>query len=108
HPETVLSDSNLDWGQDLYRLADEVRARGIDTLHLAYFGSADPAAAGVVNAHTLPPHQHTTGWIALRQTYLAGIWSDTGYVWLRAYTPVARVGRSMRLYRLPAAPYAAR
>jgi hypothetical protein len=108
HPEQVLSDSNLDWGQDLYRLAGEVRSRGIDTLHLAYFGSADPAAAGVANARSLAPHQRATGWIAVSETYLAGIWSDTGYVWLRQYAPVARVGRSMRLYRLSPAPYATR
>src|SRR5262249_34765243 len=57
HPERVLSDSNLDWGQDLYRLADEVRARGIDTLHLAYFGSAGPAAAGAPKPPPRPPHR---------------------------------------------------
>jgi hypothetical protein len=101
HPEHVLSDSNLDWGQDLYRLAAEIRERRIASIRLAYFGSADPAAAGVVNATPLGHNERASGWIAVSETYLAGVWSDRGYVWLRAYVPVARVGRSMRLYWFP-------
>jgi 4-amino-4-deoxy-L-arabinose transferase-like glycosyltransferase len=101
HPEAVLSDSNLDWGQDLFRLAAMQHERGIDSLRLAYFGSADPAAAGVRGARPLAHNEHATGWIAVSETYLAGAWADTGYVWLRPYQPVARVGRSMRLYWLP-------
>ena len=100
HPERVLSDSNLDWGQDLYRLADEMRRRGIDSIALAYFGSANPAAAGVRGARPLAHNERVTGWIAVSETYLAGAWSDTGYVWLRDVAPVSRIGRSMRLYFL--------
>ena len=41
HPEHILVDSNLDWGQDLYRLRDTIAARGIrDTVRVAYFGTA--------------------------------------------------------------------
>jgi hypothetical protein len=38
-PERVLVDSNLDWGQDLYRLADTVLTRNIDSIRVHYFGS---------------------------------------------------------------------
>ena len=41
-----LLDSNLDWGQDLKRLAAWQRAHG-GGLSLAYFGSADPRAYGL-------------------------------------------------------------
>ena len=46
----LLVDSNLDWGQDLKRLA-RVAARRIRTpgLKLSYFGSADPAYYGIVS-----------------------------------------------------------
>lgn len=37
-------DSNIDWGQDLKRLAAYSRARGNEPIKLAYFGSADPTA----------------------------------------------------------------
>lgn len=38
-----VSDSNIDWGQDLKRLSEFVEQRGITLVHLDYFGAADPA-----------------------------------------------------------------
>jgi hypothetical protein len=40
----VLSDSNVDWGLDLERLGDELRARGVMDPTVAYFGGDDVAA----------------------------------------------------------------
>jgi hypothetical protein len=40
--EEWAGDSNLDWGQDLKRLAQFVDPRGIQRIHLDYFGSAVP------------------------------------------------------------------
>ena len=100
-PERVLVDSNLDWGQDLYRLADTVRARGIDSVRVHYFGSTNLRAVGLPNARHLARHERTTGWIAASETFLAGIWSDTALAWLARRTPVARIGPSMRLYYIP-------
>ncbi|MEP6729431.1 MAG: phospholipid carrier-dependent glycosyltransferase [bacterium] len=98
HPERVLVDSNLDWGQDLYRLADTVRARKIDSLHAHYFGSASFSAVGLTNVRRLSRDERATGWIAASETFLAGVWSDTSLQWLARRTPVAHIGRSMRLY----------
>ncbi|ANM29519.1 hypothetical protein ABI59_07885 [Acidobacteria bacterium Mor1] len=42
-----LLDSNLDWGQDLGRLKQEMDSRGIERVYLLYFGTADPAAYGI-------------------------------------------------------------
>jgi 4-amino-4-deoxy-L-arabinose transferase-like glycosyltransferase len=43
----VLVDSNLDWGQDLKRLAGWLREHPAPGLKLSYFGSADPAYYGI-------------------------------------------------------------
>jgi len=102
HPENVLVDSNLDWGQDLYRLRDTIVARGItDTVRVAYFGTADLTAAGVPRARLLGLHERATGWIAASETYLAGEWVGRAYMWLLEYPEVARIGPSMRLWYIP-------
>ena len=100
-PERVLVDSNLDWGQDLYRLADTVRARGIDSIRVHYFGSSQLSSVGLTNARRLARDERTTGWVAASETFLAGVWSDTSLRWLARRTPVARIGPSMRLYYIP-------
>ncbi|MDB4873729.1 MAG: hypothetical protein JWM41_175 [Gemmatimonadetes bacterium] len=106
-PERVLVDSNLDWGQDLYRLRDTIAARGItDTVLVAYFGTADLDAAGLPRARVLGLHERATGWIAASETFLAGEWVGPAYGWLLAYRPVARIGPSMRLWYIPPAPRA--
>ncbi|MFL5616787.1 MAG: phospholipid carrier-dependent glycosyltransferase [Gemmatimonadaceae bacterium] len=101
HPERVLVDSNLDWGQDLYRLADTVRARGIDSIRVHYFGSSQLSSVGLTNARRLARDERTTGWVAASETFLAGVWSDTSLRWLARRAPVARIGPSMRLYYIP-------
>jgi hypothetical protein len=102
HPENVLVDSNLDWGQDLYRLRDTIRARGIrDSVRVAYFGTANLTAAGVPNARELGLRERASGWIAASETYLAGEWVGRAYAWLLDYEPVARIGPSMRLWHIP-------
>jgi hypothetical protein len=101
-PERVLVDSNLDWGQDLYRLRDTIVARGIrDSVLVAYFGTADLAAAGVPNARQLGLHERSSGWIAASETYLAGEWVGGAYAWLLEYPVSARIGPSMRLWYIP-------
>jgi hypothetical protein len=100
-PERVLVDSNLDWGQDLYRLADTVRARRIDSIRVHYFGSSQLSSVGLTNARRLARDERTTGWVAASETFLAGVWSDTSLHWLARRRPVARIGPSMRLYYIP-------
>lgn len=103
HPERILVDSNLDWGQDLYRLRDTIAARGItDTVRVAYFGTTELTAAGLPRARVLGLHERATGWIAASETYLAGEWVGGAYAWLLDYPTVARIGPSMRLWYIPA------
>src|SRR5262249_41917672 len=42
-----LIDSNLDWGQDLIRLSEYMRRRGLESVHLGYFGRVDPRVYGI-------------------------------------------------------------
>jgi 4-amino-4-deoxy-L-arabinose transferase-like glycosyltransferase len=51
-----LVDSNVDWGQDLARLANWQRVNGVATVELARFGTAPPAFYGVT-ARELPSTQ---------------------------------------------------
>lgn len=97
-PEHVLVDSNLDWGQDLYRLRDVARELRMDSLRVHYFGSAEFSAVGLQRARRLRPNERTTGWVAASETFYAGVWADSALHWLHAFQPVARVGRSIRLY----------
>lgn len=43
----IVNDSNVDWGQGLIALRDEMHARGIARVHLLYHGTTDPAVYGI-------------------------------------------------------------
>lgn len=104
HPERILVDSDLDWGQDLLRLVEELRARHVERVAIAYNGSADLSRHGLPAFRPLAPHQPTTGWIAISEMRLKigeGRPPYDEFAWLEAYEPVARVGRSIRLYHVP-------
>lgn len=53
-----LLDSNIDWGQDLPRLKAWMEASGTPEIHLAYFGTADPAAYGIRYRKTYMAHDY--------------------------------------------------
>ena len=98
HPEAILVDSDLDWGQDLHRLATELNRAGILDPGIAYFGTASIPESGILSYHRLPPDQYESGWVAISQTLLK---THIGYAWLSAYKPERIVGRSIALYHLP-------
>ncbi|HEX6086173.1 MAG TPA: hypothetical protein VF266_16695 [Thermoanaerobaculia bacterium] len=95
HPERIAADSNLDWGQDLLRLAAEMKD---EPLHLSYFGSAEWQRF-LPHARPLPP-RYTRGWVAVSEMiYLRQ--RDQELAWLTRFEPERRVGKSIRLYRIP-------
>jgi hypothetical protein len=124
HAARLLTDSDLDWGQDLYALRDELRERHASELWIAYFGKADLCRHGLPPARWLAPGHRVTGWVALSEMQRVGLlvpqfegespcdrrrlaWREgvgDGYAWLDAYEPVARVGRSIRLYYIARRP----
>lgn len=95
--EPVLLDSDLDWGQDLNRLADTLRARRIPAVAIGYWGTADPERHGLPPVRRLAPGVPTTGWIAVSRYPLL---SGTDYQWLRDRQPAALIGTSMLLFHV--------
>jgi hypothetical protein len=115
-----LSDSNVDWGQDLYRLADYLHAVDAPPVYLAYFGGGSPTYLGLAHETlpTAPPGFHPDGdvieddsraaapchadrqLIAISQLRQLGVFEDRAdvYAWLSALTPVAQLGTSIRVY----------
>jgi hypothetical protein len=111
-----LTDSNVDWGQDLPALADHIGRYPLRRLYLAYFGSADPAAYGLrytwAPAAGPAPRRYDDGpdpsgreWIAISVTNLSDVFNYGGatgghdaYAWLRERPFTAFPGRSIALY----------
>jgi hypothetical protein len=97
---TRLVDSNLDWGQDLPRLAEWLQSRGTNRVMLAYFGSAPPEAYGIQSetiraASTAPPPD----WLAISATLYQGVFMcGDPFARFRAIQPDGRVGYTMMMY----------
>ena len=99
HPERVLVDSDLDWGQDLHRLELRLAQLQIGHLNLAYRGTADLRREPLPPVHILAPRERVTGWVAVSQ--LARTRNRSDYDWLDGYDPVERVGKTIDLYYVP-------
>jgi Dolichyl-phosphate-mannose-protein mannosyltransferase len=99
HPERVLVDSDLDWGQDLHRLELRAAQLRIGHLNLAYRGTADLRREPLPPLHVLPGRERVTGWVAVSQ--LARTRNLSDYAWLDAYQPLERVGKTIDLYYVP-------
>ncbi len=109
----LLADSNLDWGQDLRGLAAELKRRGDPVVVLSYFGSDDPAAAGLryvplaVVANVTRPgnaalEKGAPVLLAVSQTNLVAVYyrEKSLFAWLATRIPVAAPGGSLFLYDL--------
>lgn len=103
--DPVLVDTDLDWGQDILRLVEDVRARHIERISVALNGFQNCPPLGLRDAahYALPeiepliPYQAKPGWIAISYVPL---YLERGYSWLRRYEPEAAIGRSILLYHL--------
>lgn len=113
-----LVDSNLDWGQDLKGLRIYMKKKGIQKVHLSYFGTADPQYYGInyewmpsiylredyyrgnnrMKDFTFPD----SGIVAISATNLQNVYfSDkTYYNWLKKYDPIEKIGYSIFIYDL--------
>jgi hypothetical protein len=109
HPEKILVDSDLDWGQDMNRLVAELKRRNVESLHMACLYTGDDSRLGLPNWDSLEPYTPVKGWVAVSYTMLKNYgWmvaqqngrNDLAFAWLDKYQPVARVGRSILLYRI--------
>jgi hypothetical protein len=104
-----LSDSNLDWGQDLKRLRETMQEHGLPSVYLLYFGTADPHAYGIAYQKARmffdfhrdqpdvvpPPGSVVAASLSLMQLQQFALG-------LLELEPFDRAGDSIYLYRLPA------
>jgi hypothetical protein len=93
HEERFLGDSNLDWGQDLSRLGSYMKSNNIRSVRLLYDTYTYPELVGVQN-EPLSPEEHDAGWVAVSVTLQQNAKP------LFDGEPVARVGKSIWLYRV--------
>jgi hypothetical protein len=97
-------DSNLDWGQDLKRLAMFVDDRRIDRIYLEYFGGGSPAyylGDKVIENGCGAP---APGWLAVSMMdYSGSPWRpDCDYRrWLPPEAAVRRIGHSIIVFHVP-------
>ena len=106
-----VTDSNLDWGQDLKRLAKWVDQQGIEKIKVDYFGGSDTNY--YLGDKYEPwhgdwnPEKAKGSWLAISGTFLQGGRAITTkgfdqpadcYLWLYQYEPVTVIGNSIFVY----------
>lgn len=106
-------DSNLDWGQDLKRLARYAKVNAVEDLRLSYFGSADPGhyltsyeTLDITPFESLEPNfqpfNPASGVYAISASHLQGLpFTDADiFDWFRRREPTAKIGYSIFVYRV--------
>lgn len=112
-----LSDSNVDWGQNLRELRRYVQRQKIDRFRLSYFGSDNvwayfrtdqvewiaPPYGG--SRPPVPKLQPIPGIYAISATLITGQFADAPhrdyYAAFRSKQPIAYAGHSIYIYRIP-------
>jgi hypothetical protein len=106
--ERWLIDSNLDWGQDLYRVKPYMEEHRIPKIALLYFGHVDPGLYGI--EYELPSTTRRPGTYVVSVNFVHGY----GYVapdhgrtvrvqpgalaWLASEEPADTIGASLKVY----------
>ncbi|MFH0929720.1 MAG: glycosyltransferase family 39 protein [Candidatus Moraniibacteriota bacterium] len=102
-----VTDSNVDWGQDLKRLAKFVEENNIQKIRVDYFGGGD--VKHYLGDKAIMWHSalgQEPGWYAISATFLQNslyykITEGTpDYEWLRERTPTADIGGSILIYKI--------
>ncbi len=96
NPADILVISDLDWGQDLTRLASYLHEQRADHVSIAYENYYDGKALGLPDSVTLRCGETATGWVALEERR-ARIYPEC-YQWLDGQPLRAYVGKTMRVY----------
>ncbi len=109
-----VTDSNLDWGQDLKRLAKWVDEFKIEKIYIDYFGGGDAKYYLGERAGNWwgdrDPKDAKGKWLAISATFLkqgqaqsTKRWNKPTdfYLWLNQYEPVTVIGNSIFVYYIP-------
>jgi 4-amino-4-deoxy-L-arabinose transferase-like glycosyltransferase len=107
HPERIVVDSDLDWGQDIKRLGQ--RLRELNAPSVAF----TPTITISLASHGFPEHQRSApdapfpGWNAVQITqwklYRLGLQMNDpdSQTWPDVIPPTERIGKSILLYYIP-------
>ena len=103
------SEANVDVGQDLVQLAEFLEAEGAESVQLLYFGSVDPALYGI--EYEVPKGPPRPGLVAVSVSlyrmaypvYDHGELRLVGPVTVGTAEPIASIGGSIHVYRVPEA-----
>jgi hypothetical protein len=97
-----LHDSNVDWGQDLGRLADRLKQRYPgERVWLVYKGAGVPSYYGIDAADPLAvPADAVHGLLVVSDSAIAKADDRLGFL-LRTSTPLGDVGHSITIHRRP-------
>ena len=114
----IVVDSNIDWGQDLARVADVMHDRGASSVRANWLGTAPLEVYGIngrtINGWPWPaedpllddyyPPRPAPGLYALSVTQLLGVYLDdpARFAYFQNRQPDARAGYSIFLYEVPA------
>ena len=99
HPENILIDSDLDWGQDVKRLGKRLRELGATQVAFDKYIMGNPEREfGFPRFYRINPESPLVGWNAVGVT----VWKLTHMEkWPDRYLPTERVGKSMLLWYFP-------
>jgi 4-amino-4-deoxy-L-arabinose transferase-like glycosyltransferase len=110
----LLSDSNLDWGQDLKLIAQWQQEHPNTPLYMMYFGFADPWAYGIEYRNFIEGYKYgpvfewtpQPGVLAVSATHLQGVYYEQREIReflarLRQVEPIEVLGGTIYLYRWP-------
>jgi hypothetical protein len=111
HPENILVDSDLDWGQDYKRLATRLRELGVKEVSFLQFATSDLEGQHgfphIVAPNVLGPNY---GWNAVNVTTWKerrlGLYDqrpDIKPLWPELFEPTEKVGKTIYLYYFPPA-----
>jgi 4-amino-4-deoxy-L-arabinose transferase-like glycosyltransferase len=102
HPEKIVADSDIDWGQDLYRLSRRLNELHVDHVSVLYFGTSPLDRAGLPSYTVVPAAVPVThGYLAVSVRYLTFEYVKTGSTaWLKDRAPLEIIGKSIYLYNL--------
>lgn len=106
HPERILNDSNLDWGQDVLRLLRAKRNLPMPSITVSLFTTTDLDRLWGLKPYTiLQANTEVHGWLAISEMHIAlgRAYSPEVKVWLDELLdgrPYRRIGKSIRLYNL--------
>jgi hypothetical protein len=100
HPSRITVESDM--GQDVHRLSQALRSLGAKEVAIRINTTAELEKEGLPPFCEIPRYRKISGFVAISDWFFEISYAQNkSYGWLRAYTPIQRVGKTISLYRIP-------